>query len=102
MSEQRATCTDHCTRCQCHFHGLGAFDLHQRAGECLDPASVLYGPDSKRSGEARLQAYTLDGWCNEQPRHWREGKNVGWEHPVTIWQVATTEEQRQRMREAFA
>ena len=91
----KQTCLDHCARCDRHFHGLTAFDLHQRDGECLDPSSVLYGPDSKRSGDARLQAWTLDGWCNKRIR-------PGWDHPVTIWQVATTEEQRRRMREAFA
>ena len=91
---QRQTCTDHATcRDRC-FHGLKAFDLHRQGGECLDPATVAIR-NGARAGELALQVWTEEGYCDHLKGCWADGKRVKYEHPRTIYQVATTEVQRE-------
>ena len=78
----RQTCTDHCSTCGRHFHGLGAFDAHRRENTCGAPETAL-----NTKGRLVLQVWTLDGYCQLTPGCWRDGKRDHWEHPVTIWQV---------------
>jgi hypothetical protein len=91
--ERRRTCIDHCAGCGQHFHGLGAFDAHRKGGYCHDPLEVLYGPDSKRSGQPVLQAWTTDGYCDKERGCWIDGKRDHYVEGVTIWQIASTPEQ---------
>ncbi len=93
----RQTCTDHCTGCGEHFHGLGAFDLHRRGGECLEPMAVLGTEGTKREGDHLLQIWTREGSCDKGRGCWDNGKRVRWDKPVTVWQVAVTEVQRERL-----
>lgn len=66
---KRQTCTDYCSGCGRHFHGLGAFDAH-RVGQfgvdrhCGDP-----------TGLSGLQVWTEAGYCDFTDSH-----------PTTIWQ----------------
>src|SRR3990167_6574888 len=96
----RQTCTSHCASCNRHFSGLGAFDRHRTEDGCADPESVVYVM-GKRAGERQLQIWTEDGSCDKVKGCWVDGKRDHFEEGVVIWQVATTEEQRERMREAF-
>ena len=97
----RPTCTDHCTGCGRHFHGLAAFDRHRVDGHCTDPVGLLM---RSKGGDERpsLQQWTPDGYCDKERGCWEEGKRVRYVHPVTIWQVATTEEQRLALAELNA
>ena len=81
----RQTCTDHATCCDRHFHGLAAFDLHRKGGECTDPAEIF-----RKDGEPALQVWTDTGSCTLLTGSRVEG--------VTIWQVATTAEARERLQ----
>ena len=98
---KRQTCTDHATCCGQHFHGLGAFDAHRAGGICRDADDATYRT-GKRIGTSMLQSWTDDGYCDKLPGCWADGKRVKYEHPVTIWQIATTEEQRSRLQGAWA
>lgn len=95
----RQTCTDHCRGCGEHFHGLGAFDLHRRGGECHNPETVVGAAGSRKAGIPLLQAWTHDGSCDKENGCWQDGKRVKWEEGVTVWQVAVSEAQRERLRE---
>ena len=90
---RRQTCTDHCVGCGSHFHGLGAFDVHRQGGKCHDPATAAV-QSGKREGQPVLQAWTDDGWCDKMRGCWQDGKRVQWEHPVTVWQVRMSEQER--------
>lgn len=98
---RRKTCTDHATCCGQHFSGLTAFDAHRIGGICRDAQDVVYGPNSKRSGLPMLQAWTEDGYCDKEPGCYVDGKRVRYAEGVTIWQIATTEEQREKLATAF-
>ncbi len=97
----RLTCTSHCANCGEHFHGLGAFDLHRRGGECLNPGAILGAEGTKREGTPLLQIWTHDGSCDKEVGCWRDGKRVRWSAPVTVWQVVITDAQRERLSEAW-
>jgi len=50
---------------------------------------------SKKGDEhPSLQQWTPEGFCDKMRGCWEDGRRIRYEHPVTIWQVATTEEQR--------
>lgn len=100
MTGMRQTCTDHATCCGQHFHGLGAFDAHRAGGICRDAGDVTYRT-GKRTGENVLQVWTDDGYCDKMRGCWVDGKRVQHEHPVTVWQIATTDEQRSRLQGAW-
>ena len=87
----KQTCTDHCTTCGRHFHGLKAFDAHRQSGECTEPLTAV-----SLKGRQLLQLWTADGWCELARESWDGEKRVPL-HPVDVWQVATTEEQRARL-----
>lgn len=72
--DRRQTCTYHCSACASHFHGLGAFDAHRRAGQCLAPATA-----ESSKGRQLLQIWTDDGYCSLE-----NGDPV--DH-VTVWQT---------------
>lgn len=88
----RQTCTDHCRTCLRHFHGIGAFDAHRQNGQCMPPAGAVSG-----KGRLLLQMWTTEGYCDREKGCWKDGKRVTWLHPVEIWQVAMSEEQRERL-----
>lgn len=88
---KRQTCTDHCSTCGRHFHGLSAFDAHRRESQCLEPGEAV-----TTKGRQLLQIWTKAGWCELARESWVNGARVPL-HPVTIWQVATTEAQRERL-----
>lgn len=90
IDERRKTCTDHCAGCGRHFHGLTAFEKHQQQGECR--VDVL-----KKDGTPALQVWTADGYCDKDHTCWRDGVRAGWFHPVTIYQVAVSEDARERL-----
>ena len=98
---RRQTCTSHCAACSQHFAGLGAFDAHRKDGVCFDASEVLYGVNSKKSGQAMLQAWTTVGSCALMPGCYSNGKLVQYVEGVTIWQIATTEEEREKLKAAF-
>lgn len=81
----RPTCTDHCSTCSRHFHGLTAFDAHRKDGECIEPLAAI----SER-GKPKLQLWTAAGFCDKNS--WHNGKREGWDHPVEIWQGYVKEE----------
>lgn len=82
----RQTCTDHCSSCGGHFHGLGAFDAHLPV--CKDGNF-----QEARNGKGRqmLQPWTLEGFCSLASGSFKDGEFIRWEHPVTIWQLIPTE-----------
>ncbi len=86
MSKVRQTCTDHCTACGQHFHGLKAFEYHQQGGQCNSPGLVV-AKRGKREGQPLLQLWTATGSCNKELGCWVNGKILKWIEPVTIWQV---------------
>ena len=92
----RQTCTDHCAGCGAHFHGLGAFDAHRQDNECQMPSETLIR-SGRRKGEPSLQVWTAAGFCDKERGCWQDGRRVAFVSPVTIYQLATTEEQRQAL-----
>lgn len=102
VNQKRQTCTDHAACCGQHFHGLGAFDAHRKDGICYDASEVVYGSNSKRAGEPMLQAWTEIGSCDKERGCWVSGKRDHYVEGVTVWQMATTEEQRERLSDAWA
>lgn len=96
----RQTCTDHCAGCDQHFHGLGAFDAH-RVNDACGPAGDAKFAKGKREGESILQVWTDTGSCDKMPGCWKDGKLNHWDEGVTIWQMSQTEEQKQRLKEAW-
>jgi hypothetical protein len=106
MTKERATaiktCTAHCAGCGEHFHGLTAFDAHRADGECQNPATVSYGAKARKSGQLILQPYSTHGFCDKEPGCWVNGKRVKYSQEVTIWQVAMSDEEREKLRAAFS
>lgn len=102
LTEKRRTCTDHCATCDLHFHGLGAFDAHRRNGYCAEPGEVLYPEGSKREGQPMLQVWTAQGSCEHMRGCWQDGRRVRWEEPVTVWQMAVSEADRERLQERLS
>lgn len=102
MSEtvRRQTCRDHCQSCQQHFSSLGAFDAHLSdngdSTECCEGAAAITIRRDRKIRPA-LQQWTTEGWCELAPGCYVDGVRVRWEHPVVVWQQATTEEQRERL-----
>jgi hypothetical protein len=94
MSDRRQTCTDHASCCSQHFHGLAAFDAHRKDGVCRDASEVLYGPDSKRSGQPVLQSWTESGSCALEKGCYVDGKLDHYVEGVTIWQIAPSAKQQ--------
>lgn len=83
MSEPRTyaqTCTDHCSSCGEHFHGLGAFDRHlRRSSQRLNGyGAPEYNLDHVVGAEVGLQAWTTTGRCDLTGER---------QEPVTVWQV---------------
>lgn len=79
----RQTCTDHCSGCGRHFHGLGAFDAHRvgdfgRDRRCGDPV------------ECGLEIWTDSGACE-----------LVWPHVdgITVWHLPLSDWARQRAAE---
>jgi hypothetical protein len=72
------TCTNHCSDCGRHFHGLGAYDRHlKRTNERKNDHGApeydlvhVIGPD--------LQPWTTTGRCDLTGER---------QEPVTVWQV---------------
>lgn len=50
-----------------------------------------------RAGQPALQVWTHEGACEHVPGCWVNGHRDHYEQPVTIWQVATTEQQREQL-----
>ena len=86
--EIRKTCTDHATCCNRHFHSLKAFDLHRKGKQCNDPTNI-----------PTLVVWTIDGSCDKMQDCWEDGKRVKYIESVTIWQVAVSESETQRLAE---
>ncbi len=95
MTLPRPFCTDHCASCGCHFHGLGAFDLHRQDGECCDPADVT-ATDRNSEQHPALQVWTDTGFCRWQ------GPSVRVNSPVAIWQVWQSPEHREALARLHA
>jgi len=98
---RRQTCTDHCCGCGQHFHGLTAFDAHRVDGICREAGEVLYGA-GKRQGQPILQVWTDEGCCDKEAGCWSEGKRLRYAEGVSIWQIAVTTEQRERLQRAWS
>jgi hypothetical protein len=65
----------HCAECHHHFGSDTAFLVHQAAGECRDPATILDG-----QGEPRLKPVKRkDGlvWVSNRDRHALRGLASG-------------------------
>lgn len=84
----RGNKTGHCTRCHHTFHGLSAFDQHQRVlsppdprvySECLDPAEMRQ-KDGRLTFEQRLEPEATDGF---------------------VWALTMSDENRAKFAEAF-
>lgn len=62
----RQTCTDHCSKCGQHFHGLTAFDAHlRRVNEGVnDHGSRSYDLDHAVGSNVGLQPWTTTGHCD--------------------------------------
>lgn len=89
IKERRQTCTDHCSTCGQHFHGLKAFDIHQRNGMCSYQAG--------EPGRQAISVWTEDGSCSKVKGCWENGQLVRWEYPVTIWQMTPREGDAERL-----
>jgi hypothetical protein len=86
----RQTCTDHCSSCGQHFHGLGAFDAHlQRFGEGLNERGTRsYHLRHLEGTDAKLEAWTTEGVCEMS-----KPTEVG----VTVWRRPLSEKERERL-----
>lgn len=95
----RPTCTDHCARCGQHFHGLGAFDAHRQDGVCVEPAVEALRRSKDGFERPALQVWTAEGWCKLWGGCYENGRFIEdkQQHPVVIYQVATTEAQREAL-----
>jgi hypothetical protein len=72
------TCTDHCSACGAHFHGLAAFDKHlKRVNESAKGERPYYELEHLSGEDAGLHAWTTSGRCDF----------AGNGMPVTIWQM---------------
>lgn len=73
----RQTCTDHCSKCGQHFHGLGAFDRHlRRVAEGTNALGArTYELDHVVGPGVGLHPWTTTGHCD------LTGKSG-----VTVWQ----------------
>lgn len=88
---RRQTCTDHCSECGGHFHGLAAFDAHLhrvREGQNAHGARSCE-LDHLDGATAGLEVWTTDGVCEL-------GRDAP-EQPVTIWRLPLTEAARSRL-----
>ena len=100
MVKERAvakqTCTDHCGGCGRHFHGLTAFDKHRVDGYCENPSVVV---NTKRDGTLTpaLMVWTGQGYCDKTADCWDNGARVKYNHPVEVWQVYATAEQKEKL-----
>jgi hypothetical protein len=76
----RQTCTDHCSGCGRHFHGLGAFDAHLVRVPTPRNRWGTRGYElmHESGAEVGLQVWTYAGYCT------MTGEEV---EPVTVWQV---------------
>ncbi len=88
---KRQTCTDHCSGCGRHFHGLAAFDAHLlRVNEGLNAQGARsYELEHQDGAAAGLEEWTAEGWC--------ELAATEPQHPVTIWRRPQTEAERVRL-----
>jgi len=91
-------CVWHCAACDCHFSSVAAFDAHRDDGYCLKPEDVQH----PKTGEPLLAAWTLEGRCGLTVGCWRAGKFIAYVEGVTVWQMALSDEGRDRLRAAFS
>jgi len=91
-SERKSTCTDHCSACGRHFHGLAAFDAHRVDSACIDPSTA-----ENSKGKSLLQVWVTDGFCDKVAGCWVDGRYDHHVHPVTIWQTFKTEAQVEQL-----
>lgn len=87
--KNRQTCTDHCSACGRHFHGLAAFDLHlHRVNERKNRwGAPTYDLEHCTEG---LEVWAEEGYCDltgaELPLY-----------PVVIWRKPLTEAEKERL-----
>jgi hypothetical protein len=100
----RVTCTNHCDRCNGHFHSLRAFDVHRGEDGCIDPQDdarfVALARDAKCElnrhapytplEESNTQVYPPDGVHNRDGG-WKEGQPKFQRvlEPVTVWTIGS-------------
>jgi hypothetical protein len=88
-------CRSHCRKCNLCFSSDAAFDLHltHEGGDAYHelPADIRH----PKSGVARLDQ--APGLCHHQIGCWENGRLVK-EVPMTIWSVAMSDAERQRLQ----
>jgi hypothetical protein len=87
---RRQTCTDHCSACGRHFHGLAAFDAHlHRVGEGINAHGArTYELEHLDGGEAGLEAWTTSGDCDLATPE---------QSGITVWRLPMSEKDRERL-----
>jgi hypothetical protein len=59
---------------------------------------VRYEPGLKRSGQPVLQVWTDSGSCDHEAGCYCDGRLVSYREPVTVWQIAPSPEQQERLQ----